>query len=151
MSARFQPEFTLAQERAIYYHGIDLFNAGDFFEAHDAWEEAWHQVQHPPRERFYRGLIQSAVTLELLRRGRAVGVRQVYLSCTELLTGLPPVFMGVDLPGHLAAVRRAIEPALTDLRLTRIQVDPSRFFSIRLGYDPFERSINGEQCDVKRL
>lgn len=149
MSARFQPDFTLAQERAIYYHGIELFNAGDFFEAHDAWEEAWHQVQHGLRERFYRGLIQSAVTLELLRRGRAIGVRQVYLSCSELLGGVPPVFMGLDVMGHLASVRRAIEPVLSDLSLTQIQIDPARLFVIKLVYDPFAESLHGEECDCK--
>lgn len=147
MSARFQPDFTLAQERAIYYHGIELFNAGDFFEAHDAWEEAWHQVQHALRERFYRGLIQSAVTLELLRRGRAIGVRQVYLSCSELLGGVPPVFMGLDVMGHLASVRRAIEPVLSDLSLTQIQIDPARLFVIKLVYDPFAKSLHSEECD----
>src|SRR5438876_7509430 len=108
-------EFDRAEEHRVYLEGIRLFNAGEFFEAHDTWEEVWRGVHDRRREQFYRALIQSAVTLELLRRGRAVGVRQVFVSCTALFDGLPDVFMGLDIPQHLARVRHAIQPALDDL------------------------------------
>src|SRR5262245_22654958 len=90
-------EFGRDEEHRLYLEGIRLFNEGDFFEAHDTWEEVWHRVQDRRREQFYRALIQSAVTLELLRRGRAVGVRQVFVSCMELFKGLPDVFMGLNI------------------------------------------------------
>jgi len=149
VSGRFRPEFTLEVEHRIYLDGIRLFNQGDFFEAHDAWEEAWHEVQHPLRDSFYRGLIQTAVTLELLRRGRAVGVRQVFVSAAELWRRLPATFMGIDLQEHLANVRRAIEPALSDLQATHVAIDPTRLFAIELLYNPFVESRHGEQADGK--
>ena len=97
MTGRF--ELSLVEEARLYRDGIRLFNDGLFFEAHDAWEDAWRQVQDKRREQFYRALIRSAVTLELLRRGRAVGVRQVFVDCMQTFEGLPPVFMGLgDLP-----------------------------------------------------
>jgi hypothetical protein len=140
--------FTLAEERRIYFDGIRLFNEGAFFEAHDAWEEAWHQVGHRLRERFYRAIIQSAVTLELLRRGQAVGVRKVFVSCKGLFDGVPPVFMGVDIPRHLDNLRRAIEPAISDLRTRHVRIDPRRLFQFELLYDPFGESRHGEDADA---
>src|ERR1044071_9495884 len=67
-------DYDLNEEHRIYLDGIRLFNEGQFFEAHDTWEECWRGVHDRRREQFYRALIQSAVTLELLRRGRAGGV-----------------------------------------------------------------------------
>ena len=45
-----------------YLAGIVLFNAQDFFEAHEVWEDLWSETcgnEH----RFYQGLIQAAVGL----------------------------------------------------------------------------------------
>jgi len=144
MSSPSAHDLPLAAERRIYYEGIRLFNEGQFFEAHDAWEEAWHAVQDRRRERFYRALIQGAVTLELLRRGRAVGVRQVFVSSSELFAGLPPVFMGLDIPEFLGRLRHSIEPAIIDLESKQVRVNPARLFAIELIYDPFADSRNGE-------
>src|SRR5262245_47359313 len=105
MTSTSRHDFDRDEEHRLYLEGIRLFNEGDFFAAHDTWEEVWHRVQNRRREQFYRALIQSAVTLELLRRGRAVGVRQVFVSCMALFNGLPDAFMGLDIPAHLARVR----------------------------------------------
>lgn len=140
----------LLEERRIYYEGIALFNEGQFFEAHDTWEEAWNLTRDRRRERFYRALIQSSVVLELLRRGRAVGVRQVFVTSQELFEGLPETFMGLLIPRHIDHVRRAIEPALVDLETRHIQIDPARLFRIELEYDPFSESRNGEAAELPR-
>lgn len=136
----------LLTECRVYHEGIALFNAGQFFEAHEAWEEIWNLTLDRRRERFYRAIIQSAVTLELLRRGRAVGVRQVFCSCLELFEGLPEVFMGLDLAGYIANLRRAISPALDNLEARFIQIDPTALFQINLLYDPFRESRHGEDA-----
>ncbi len=138
----------LADERRAFQEGIRLFNEGLFFEAHDAWEEIWSRVEDRRRERFYRALIQGAVTLELLRRGRAEGVRQVFLSSASLFEGLPDVFMGLDIPAFLAALRFAIQPVIDDVQIKHVRVDPTRLFRIALRYDPFDESRNGEQADL---
>lgn len=47
---------------AIYLHGIDLFEAGFFWEAHEAWEKLWHALGRRGRDAdFVKGLIQLAV------------------------------------------------------------------------------------------
>src|SRR2546430_6058218 len=40
--------------------GIELFNRGLYWEAHEAWEEAWTPDRHGPDRGFYKGLIQVA-------------------------------------------------------------------------------------------
>jgi predicted metal-dependent hydrolase len=137
----------LSEERRLFSLGIDEFNAGNFFEAHEIWEDIWRLTLDKRREQFYRALIQTAVTLELLRRGRAVGVRQVFLTSQKLFKGLPPIFMGLDIAGHIENIRHAIEPALLDLTSREIQIDPARLFQINLLYDPFEEPRDGEISD----
>src|SRR5690606_20932959 len=64
-------------EGAIFHEGIALFNEGEWFEAHESWEDIWHMAAGP-RKLFYQGLIQCAVTLEHMRRGNPRGVVTVY-------------------------------------------------------------------------
>ncbi|HWL94149.1 MAG TPA: DUF309 domain-containing protein, partial [Phycisphaerae bacterium] len=125
--------------------GIRLFSEQEFFAAHDAWEELWSQVQNRRRERFYRALIRSAVCLVLLQSGRAIGTRQVFVDCVETFSGLPPVFMGLDIARHIEQVRYAIEPALEDFSAVVVKIDPARLFNIELKYDPFEKGVNREE------
>ncbi|MFO0864985.1 MAG: DUF309 domain-containing protein [Gemmataceae bacterium] len=45
-----------------YLHGIDLFDSGFFWEAHEAWEQLWHAVGRcGPDADLVKGLIQLAV------------------------------------------------------------------------------------------
>ncbi len=142
-----QETFDLQTERKLYFDGIARFNEGDHFAAHDIWEEAWHQVPDRRRERFYRATIKSAVTLVLLRQGRAVGTRQVFVDCVNEYEGLPEVFMGLNIPRHIEQLRHAIQPAIDDLQAMSVRIDPARLFQIELEYDPFEESRNGEGAD----
>lgn len=137
-------DLTLEEERETFHRGVARFNEGQFFEAHDTWEEIWSRVRDRRRERFYQAMIQSAVTLELLRRGRAVGVRQVFVSALALFEGLPPVFMGLEIAGFLTRLRHAIAPTLDDLDARHVPIDPTRLFTISLQYDPFVEPRHGE-------
>ncbi len=142
-----EDDFDLETERRLYFDGIRTFNEGDHFAAHDIWEEAWHRVPDRRRERFYRATIKSAVTLVLLRQGRAIGTRQVFVDCVNEYEGLPQVFMGLNIPNHIERLRHAIQPAIDDPEATEVRIDPSRLFQIELEYDPFEGSQNGEGVD----
>jgi uncharacterized protein len=126
---------SLDDERRVYLEGIRHFNAGEFFEAHETWEEAWNKVLDKRREQFYRAIIRGAVALELLCRGRAVGARQVFLDCAANFEGLPPVFLGLDIPAFLGSLRRALEPALVDLNARAVQIRPDLLFPITLYKD----------------
>lgn len=52
--------------------GIEHFNAGRFFQAHECWEAAWHPSPEPERD-FWQGLTQVAVGFTHLQRGNPRG------------------------------------------------------------------------------
>lgn len=52
--------------------GIEHFNDGRFFQAHEAWEEAWHIAPEDERD-FWQGITQVAVGLTHRLRGNARG------------------------------------------------------------------------------
>ena len=57
---------------AALERGIEHFNAGRYFQAHEAWEEGWHPAPEPERD-FWQGLTQVAVGLTHRQRGNAHG------------------------------------------------------------------------------
>ena len=51
--------------------GADLFNRGLYWEAHEAWEQAWVPDRHGQDRGFWKGLIQVAAgCLHCTRRNR---------------------------------------------------------------------------------
>ncbi len=52
--------------------GIEEFNAGRYFQAHEIWEEGWHPAPEGERD-FWQGIIQVAVGLTHRQRGNGHG------------------------------------------------------------------------------
>lgn len=71
------------------------FNAGEYYEAHDALEAAWRAADDEHR-RFYQGLIQAAVALYHYRRGRLGGARSLCRKALDKLRPYEPVCRGLD-------------------------------------------------------
>ena len=94
-------------EPAIFHEGIRLFNAQDWFEAHEVWEDIWREASGD-RKRFYQGLIQCAVTIEHVRRGNPRGVLSVWTTAQTKFTGLPSPYMGIAVDQLLADVKALI-------------------------------------------
>lgn len=74
--------------------GVALFNAGEYFEAHEVWEDLWHE-RGPADRRFYQALIQAAVALYHHSRGNATGAARLCASGKRYMQPFAPVFMGV--------------------------------------------------------
>lgn len=133
-----------AEEKRFFYEGVDLFNEGEFFEAHEAWEEIWKNTAGR-KAKFYQGLIQAAVVLEHMNRSNPRGVQRVWASMLTKFDGLPEVFMGLNIPSFLAALRPVVahvlemettpgqQPYDVELKWNREKVPP-----VELLYDPFE-------------
>ncbi|HEU4435731.1 MAG TPA: DUF309 domain-containing protein [Pyrinomonadaceae bacterium] len=84
-----------------YIAGIDLYNAGEFHAAHDAWEERWMGEVGPKEKLFLQAMIQSAVAFHHLDIGRPGAARQMYLRAKEKFARLrTPVFMSLDLDDY---------------------------------------------------
>jgi uncharacterized protein len=63
------------QESRAYLRGVDLFNHGFYWEAHEAWEGLWHACGRAgPTADFLRGLIKLAAAGVKVREGVPEGV-----------------------------------------------------------------------------
>lgn len=130
-------DMPLAEEKAAYLEGIARFNAGEFFEAHETWEDAWNGTSGR-RSDFYKGLIQMVVALEHYRRLNGLGARKVLTSASKIWAPMPDVYMGLDLRRVEKSMRNTLAEVLAAADGTPVQLDPGRFFRIDWLYDPFE-------------
>lgn len=80
----------------LYLAGIAHFNACDFFEAHEVWEELWTEYSGPSRK-FYQGLIQVAVCLHHFGNGNTRGAKKLYHTSLAYLKEYQPRHLGCDL------------------------------------------------------
>jgi predicted metal-dependent hydrolase len=63
-------------EREKFERGIAHFNAGEFFEAHEVWEELW--LRAPAEEKpFLQGIIQIAAAFHHFKNGNLSGARSL--------------------------------------------------------------------------
>jgi Domain of unknown function (DUF309) len=92
-----------------YIAGIDLYNAGEFHAAHDAWEERWMGEVGPKEKLFLQAMIQSAVAFHHLDIGRPGAARQMYLRAKEKFARLGHmVFMSLDLVEYQSQLDSAL-------------------------------------------
>lgn len=92
-----------------YLAGIDLYNAGEFHAAHDAWEERWRDDCGPQEKLFLQALIQSAVIFHHIQIGRRGAARRMYHMALEKFARLGAVrFMSLDVDEYLAQLARAL-------------------------------------------
>ena len=84
--------------------GVELFNQGRYWDAHEAWEEAWTPDRHGPDRGFYKGLIQVAAgCLHYGRRNRRGAVNK-WRAGADYLRPYLPRHRGVELAPLVAAV-----------------------------------------------
>ncbi|MCC7359130.1 MAG: DUF309 domain-containing protein [Anaerolineales bacterium] len=91
--------------------GIQLFNARQYFEAHEELEHAWNADPGPGRE-LYRGVLQVAVAYLHVTRGNYRGALKMFLRLRQWLDPMPAVCRGVDvaqLRQDALAIRAALE------------------------------------------
>ena len=132
-------------ESERFHEGLRLFNEGEWFAAHEVWEDAWNAAEGR-KKRFYQGLIQAAVTLEHARRGNPRGVRTVYETCVPKFNDLPDIYMGIPVRTLLQGLEKSIRPILglppeyfdpARGRGQDLPFDPRAAPTIELAYDPF--------------
>ena len=92
-----------------YIAGIDLYNAGEYHAAHDAWEELWMGPVAPDEKLFLQAMIQSAVAFHHLQIKRPGAARRMYLMSKEKFARLNRrVFMSLDLYEYQSQLDRAL-------------------------------------------
>ena len=79
--------------RAI--EGLELFNQGKYWRAHEALEAAWREETGPIRE-LYRGILQAAVVYLHVSQNNYAGAVKVYGRCMRWLKPWPDKCRGVE-------------------------------------------------------
>jgi predicted metal-dependent hydrolase len=90
-----------------YLEGIRLFNAGDYWHAHEQWEQCWLQCDGLDA-RFYQAIIQAAAALVKWRQGNARGLARNWAKSCARLDLLPPHYRGLDLADLRVQVDRVV-------------------------------------------
>ncbi len=118
-----------------YLAGIELFNRREYFEAHEVWEELWHDTCGPER-RFYQGLIQAAVAVYHAGNGNARGARRLFHSGRRYMTAFASHHLGLDVSEFWSAMERALAEFLTDATPESPALRPEFVPTIRLTFTP---------------
>src|SRR5271169_4425477 len=86
-----------------YRRGIRHFNAREFYDAHEVWEDVWRE-SHGMEKRFLQGLIQAAVALHHHSTGNVVGACSLMERARRNLAGCPEEFGGIRVGALLVAL-----------------------------------------------
>jgi uncharacterized protein len=106
--------------------GLRLFNAGQYFEAHEALEEAWNAERGKVRD-LYRGILQIAVAYLHITRGNYNGAVKVYERSQKWMRDWPEVCQGIQV-GQLRRDAQTVIEAVERLGSERIgEFDRSLF------------------------
>lgn len=100
---------------AQYLRGIELFNAGRFFESHEALEEIWMKSEGAERELLH-ALIQSAAALHHIQRGNLKGASSVYQRARRKLSALPRNILLLDTQDFAEQLERFFDAVLNRLK-----------------------------------
>jgi predicted metal-dependent hydrolase len=99
--------------------GVDLFNSGHYWEAHEVWEAEWTPDRKGPDSGFYKGLIQVAAGCLHYRRHNRRGAVNKWRSGTDYIRPYLPAHRGIRLAplvesvqGFLLAIQRDEWPDL---------------------------------------
>ena len=102
---------------AEYKRGLGLAREGAWFEAHEAFENAWRAADPDERD-FFQGLVHAVVFAYQHGRGRAVGAERQREKALRRLAPYAPEHRGLDVERLLAALVRA-EPDLREQLVER--------------------------------
>ena len=91
--------------------GLALFNAGQYWIAHEALETAW--LEEPGELRnLYRGILQAGVAYLHAERGNYRGALKLYARCQRWLAPFPAVSHGI----HVAQLRQDLDAVIAEVR-----------------------------------
>jgi uncharacterized protein len=96
-------------ENEQFEDGILRFNAGQFFEAHEVWEQLW--LRAPATEKaFLQGIIQIAAAFHHYGLGNLPGAKSLATAGVEKISKYPDGHRGMDVARLASDVQAWIEP-----------------------------------------
>jgi hypothetical protein len=111
------------RENEEYLYGVDLYNHGYLWEAHEAWESLWHRAKHDAEQAdLLQGLIQCSAASLKIPMQQPAGLKKLADAGTGRLESVAeragPHYMGLDLWDFIHEFRAfaASDPASEDER-----------------------------------
>ena len=95
-----KPDFT-----PLFVRGVAHFNAREFWEAHEAWEELW-LVAESELEQYLQGLIQLAAAYHHVKRGTFRGAVRLFEAAARRLSAFPDPHCGLTRAAAVGAARQ---------------------------------------------
>lgn len=91
-----------------YLEFFELFNAQNFFEAHEVLEDLWREEKGPNRD-FYQGLIQIAAAFVHAQKENSEGTRNLLEKAGRHLSKYPDEYGGFHIPSMLREVNQSAQ------------------------------------------
>ena len=95
-------------EESRFARGVAHFNAQEYFEAHEVWEELWLAAREPEKA-FLQGLIQVAAAFHHHTRENARGARSLLAAGVAKLQGFPDDHRGIAVSDFRAEAKSWLE------------------------------------------
>jgi uncharacterized protein len=83
-----------SEKEEKFERGLAHFNAREFFEAHEVWEEVW-LVEAEPEKTFLQGIIQIAAAFHHYRRGNTEGAETLLAAGIVKISRFPADHRGL--------------------------------------------------------
>ena len=81
--------------KSLFNEGLEYYRAGEYFEAHESWEELWSDFYLEDR-RFVQGLIQLSVSFVHLENNNLKGAKSLLNKCKEKFLEFNHKQRGID-------------------------------------------------------
>jgi hypothetical protein len=110
-------------DEGAFWRGAALFDLGEYFEAHEAWEARWLTTELAGERLFLQGLIQVAAAFHKLfvSRSKESAERLLTRGLTKLDASATGTIAGFDLAAFRSALHACL-PQLADAGFERTQV-----------------------------
>ncbi|WP_225334483.1 DUF309 domain-containing protein [Halomicrobium urmianum] len=125
--------------RRAVVHGVRLYNAGEFHESHDCFEDEWYNYGTGSTESaFLHGMVQVAAgAYKHFDFENDDGMRSLFRTALQYLQGVPNDYYGVDLLDVRTTLTNALNDP-TELHGWQIRLD---------GEEPLARDVDFEYAE----
>ena len=125
--------------RKAVEHGVRLFNAGEYHESHDCFEDEWYNYGSGSTESaFLHGMVQVAAgAYKHVDFENDDGMRSLFETALQYLHGVPDDFYGVDVAEVRTRVRGALDDPL-EIEGWQITLDDHRPTAYPVDYEYVE-------------
>jgi len=93
-----------AKAGALFREGIRLFNRGQFWEAHETFEDVW-RGQEGDAKKLAQGFVQAAAALSYIEKRRYRSVLYLFDKSVEKLSATSQLLPRVNIPQLIDAIK----------------------------------------------